>query len=99
MKYPVDDTTLTAWANLLGLTKDQSHEVLREVEEALRRGYEFRPLVLRHLTFEQTTADMAVDEFALMYLTFGLHRAGQDELADEVMGRALAPATTLRRPL
>ncbi|WP_180685944.1 hypothetical protein [Streptomyces gossypiisoli] len=99
MKFPVDDATISAWSTLLGLTKEQSDEVLCEVEDSLRRGYEFRPLVVRHLTFEQVTADMAVDEFALMYLTFGLHRAGQDELADEVMGRALAPATTPRRPL
>ncbi|MFJ9617808.1 hypothetical protein [Streptomyces noursei] len=99
MKLPVDDTTLTAWATLLGLTKEQSDDVLSEVEDALRRGYEFRPPAVRHLTFEQATADMAIDEFALMYLTFGLHRAGQDELAEQVMGRAFAPAVTPRRPL
>ncbi|WP_406172293.1 hypothetical protein [Streptomyces sp. NBC_00996] len=99
MKFPVDDDMLTAWSTLLGLTKEQSNDVLREVEQALRRGYAFRPLAVRHLSFEQVTADMDVDEFALMYLTFGLHRAGQDELADDVMARALAPATAPRRTL
>ncbi|NUK37694.1 hypothetical protein HRW12_29035 [Streptomyces lunaelactis] len=99
MKFPVDDDTLTAWATLLGLTEKQPAEVLNDIEESLRRGYTFRPLAIRHLTFEEVTADMDIDEFALMYLTFGLHRAGQDELADDVMGRALAPATDPRRTL
>lgn len=99
MKFPVDDDMLTAWATLLDLTKEQSDDVLRDVEQALRRGYAFRPLAVRHLSFEQVSADMDVDEFALMYLTFGLHRAGQDELADNVMARALAPVEEPRSVL
>ncbi|MBT2390715.1 hypothetical protein J7E87_15090 [Streptomyces sp. ISL-1] len=96
MQFPVDDQMLSAWARLLGLDEEQAADVLQEIEQALRRSYAFRPLAVRHLNFEQLTADMDTDEFALMYLQFGLHRAGQDELAEEVMGRALASGAPAR---
>ncbi len=90
MKLPVDDHTLSAWARLLNLDEQQAADVLEEIVAALRRGYTFRPLAVRHLSFEQLMADMDTDEFAFMYLQFGLHRTGQDELAEEVMHRSLA---------
>ncbi|MBY8884820.1 hypothetical protein K7472_08165 [Streptomyces sp. PTM05] len=89
MKFPVDDTMLTAWSTLLGLTDQQRDDVLGEIEATLRRGYTLRPLAIRHLSFEQATADMDPDELALIFLETGLRRAGHPDAADAVLRRGL----------
>ena len=90
MQFPVDDDTLSAWSTLLGLTEEQTADTLNEIEQTLRRGYTYRPLALRHLSFEALTADMEVDELALMFLTTGLRRAGHPDAAHAVEARGLA---------
>ncbi|AJC58622.1 hypothetical protein [Streptomyces sp. 769] len=89
MKFPADNTTLTAWSALLGLTKEQATATLADIEAVLRTGYAHRPPTLRHRTFEQLTNDMDIDEFALMFLTSGLRRAGYPEAAHSVQLRGL----------
>ncbi|WP_405803465.1 hypothetical protein [Streptomyces sp. NBC_01187] len=89
MKIPVDRTTLTAWADLLGLTTTQSNTVVRDIETTLRTGYAHRPPALRPLSFEQLSGDMDTDEFALMFLVGGLRQAGHPEAAHAVEVRGL----------
>ena len=89
MNLPVDDTTLTAWSSLLGLTEQQKTSVLKEIEHTLRIGYTQRPTSLRHLSFEQLTTDMDIDELALMFLITGLHHAGHHDAAEAVEIRGL----------
>ncbi|MEU7640976.1 hypothetical protein AB0C11_33745 [Streptomyces sp. NPDC039016] len=88
MKFAADQAMLSAWARLLGLGEQQAADVLTEIELALRRSYAVRSTTMRHLSFEQVVADMDEDEFAFMYLRFGLYRAGQDDLAEQVISRA-----------
>lgn len=90
MKLPVDDETLRAWSTLLGLTDEEAADTLNTVERTLRRGYAHRPLALRHLSFGELVADMAVDEFALMFLITGLRCSGYAEAAASVVERGLA---------
>lgn len=94
MQLPVDNTTLAAWSTLLGLTATQAAEILAEVEADLRRGYTFRPLAVRHLSFEELTADMDTDELALMFLVTGLKQAGHEAAADDVFSRSLTTQST-----
>lgn len=95
MELPVDTATLAAWSTLLGLTPEQTTEVTDDIEADLRRGYTFRPLALRHLSFEELAADMDTDELALMFLTAGLRKTGYPDAADQVLRRALhAPMFT-----
>lgn len=89
MKFPVDETTLTAWASLLGLTQEQTAETLKEIEKTLRIGYSRRPTALRHFTFEEATAEMDIDELALMFLSSGLRVAGHHNAAYAIDIRAL----------
>ncbi|MCR8573053.1 hypothetical protein [Streptomyces sp. Isolate_219] len=89
MKFPVDETTLTSWSSLLGLTEEQTAATLRHIEETLRVGYAHRPTALRLLTFDEVTAGMDIDELALMFLTSGLRVAGHQEAAQAIELRAL----------
>ncbi|MBT2366203.1 hypothetical protein J7E88_13005 [Streptomyces sp. ISL-10] len=89
MKFPVDDETLSAWSALLGLSDEQKTATLEDIEKTLRTGYTYRPLALRHLSFEELTADMDVDELALMFLATGLRHAGHPEAAHAVEVRGL----------
>ncbi|MFE7826616.1 hypothetical protein [Streptomyces nigrescens] len=88
MKFPVDETTLTSWSSLLGLTEEQTAATLRHIEETLRIGYAHRPAALRLLTFDEVTAGMDIDELALMLLTSGLRIAGHHEAAHAIEMRA-----------
>ncbi|WP_327702693.1 hypothetical protein OG530_13225 [Streptomyces decoyicus] len=58
--------------------------ILRHIEKTLRVGYAHRPTALRHLTFDEVTADMDIDELALMFLTSGLRIAGHHEAAHAI---------------
>jgi hypothetical protein len=89
VKFPVDDTTLSAWSSLLGLTQEQTTDTLKDIEHTLRIGYAHRPTALRHLSFEELTADMDVDELALMFLATGLRHAGHPDAAHAVEIRGL----------
>ncbi|MFI1830682.1 hypothetical protein ACH41E_30230 [Streptomyces sp. NPDC020412] len=84
MKFPVDDTTLEAWASLLGLTEQQTADALNDIERVLRAGYAHRPDELRDTTFEQLTADMDAEEAALLFLISGLRQAGHRNAAYEI---------------
>ncbi|WP_369258849.1 hypothetical protein [Streptomyces sp. R35] len=90
VKLPVDDETLNAWSSLLNLTEEQAADVLKEIEKTLRTGYAHRPACLRHRSFEELTADMGVDELALMFLATGLRHTGHPEAAAAVEIRGLA---------
>ncbi|MER6086862.1 hypothetical protein [Streptomyces bluensis] len=90
MKLPVDDATLSAWTTLLGLTEEETTDTVNKIEQTLRRGYVHRPLAIRHLSFEELTADMDVNEFALLFLITGLRCAGYPEAAQSVEERGIA---------
>ncbi|MET8677046.1 hypothetical protein ABZW18_05455 [Streptomyces sp. NPDC004647] len=92
MQIPVDDTTLTAWASLLGMTSQQTADTITQIEEKLRLGYAFRPDAVRHLSFEELMADMGADEFALMFLETGLRCTGHPDAAASVLARAMSAA-------
>ncbi|MFD8379135.1 hypothetical protein ACFV2X_11460 [Streptomyces sp. NPDC059679] len=98
MKFPVDDTTLSAWASLLNLTEEQTAATLEEIEQTLRVGYVHRPTEFRHLSFEKLTAEMDIDELALMFLVTGLRQAGHPEAADAVEIRGLVANLEAKRP-
>jgi hypothetical protein len=89
VQFPVDDATLAAWSNLLTLTDAQKAEVLAEVEECLRLGYERIPHDIRPRAFEDLVIDIPADEFALMFLTAGLRITGHPAEAQAVLRRAL----------
>nr|WSZ96803.1 hypothetical protein OH820_15075 [Streptomyces sp. NBC_00857] len=89
MQLPVDETTLAAWSSLLGLTDQQTVDTLADIETTLRSAFPYRPLALRHLTFEALIAEMDVDELALMYLATGLRHAGHPDAAHLVEMRGL----------
>ncbi|MER8002073.1 hypothetical protein [Streptomyces sp. NPDC095613] len=89
MHLPVDDATLTAWSSLLGLTAQQRSDVLEDIEETLRRGYTYRPIHVRHLSFEEHTAGIDANELALMFLGTGLRHAGHPDAASSVEIRGL----------
>ncbi|MER7047977.1 hypothetical protein [Streptomyces jumonjinensis] len=90
----MDDTTLAAWASLLGLTEQQTADTLTHIEETLRVGYEHRPESLREASFEQLTKDMDAEQAALMFLISGLRRAGYPGAAQEIEIRGIV--ATLR---
>lgn len=89
MKIPVDGDTLTTWSKLLALTTEQTTATLADIETTLRIGYTNRPPALRHLSFDELTGDMDVDEFALMFLVSGLRQAGHHDAARCVELRAI----------
>lgn len=89
MKFPIDEATLGAWAQLLGLTAEQKQQVLNDIEADLRRGYSAAP-ALRRGNFERTVAAMSRNEFALMFLVAGLRRTGHADAADSVFRRVAA---------
>ncbi|MFI2258975.1 hypothetical protein OHU45_25910 [Streptomyces tubercidicus] len=89
MKLPVDDTTLTSWAALLGLSEEQTTDVLHEIEKTLRTWYDRRPTAQHHLTFEEATADTDPDELARMFLTSGLRATGDHDTACAVEVRLI----------
>ncbi|MGW7572356.1 hypothetical protein [Streptomyces sp. NPDC054765] len=88
MKFPVDDTTLTSWAALLGLSEEQTADVLCEIEKTLRSRYDRAP-ALHHLTFEEVAASTDTDDLALMFLTSGLRITGHHEAACAVEVRII----------
>ncbi|MGP8302025.1 hypothetical protein ACTPOK_29720 [Streptomyces inhibens] len=98
MKFPVDETTLNGWTSLLGLTQEQTAATLRHIEKTLRLGYTHRPAALRHLTFDEITAGMNIDELALMFLTTGLRVAGHHEAALAIEIRGLHTQLQNTRP-
>lgn len=90
MKLPVDDTTLTAWSALLGLTEEESAATVADIEQTLRVGYEHRPDELRDKSFDELASDMDAEEAALMFLVSGLRQAGLPEAAYVIEFRGLA---------
>ncbi|WP_425834247.1 hypothetical protein [Streptomyces fractus] len=89
MKTPVDQHTLHTMAHLLGLNDGQAAAALADIETTLRHSYTFRPLAVRHHSYEQFTASLDADEFALLYLQAALNQTGQRDLADDIARRAL----------
>ncbi|MEU6138779.1 hypothetical protein ABZ848_00280 [Streptomyces sp. NPDC047081] len=89
MKLPVDDATLTSWAQLLGLTNNQTATTLAEIEKTLRVGYEHRPDELRDSSFDELISDMDAEEAALMFLIGGLRQAGHPEAAYAIEVRGI----------
>ncbi|MFJ2199009.1 hypothetical protein [Streptomyces violaceusniger] len=89
MKLPVDDATLASWANLLGLTDEQTSATLAEIETTLRVAYEHRPDELRDTSFDQLNSDMDADEAALFFLISGLRQSGHAEAAYAVEVRSI----------
>ncbi|MFE3216142.1 hypothetical protein [Streptomyces antimycoticus] len=92
MKLPVDDATLASWANLLGLTDEQTAATLAEIEMTLRVAYEHRPDELRDASFDQLNSDMEADEAALLFLIGGLRQSGHAEAAYAVEARSIFAA-------
>ncbi|OIJ97805.1 hypothetical protein BIV25_13445 [Streptomyces sp. MUSC 14] len=90
MKIPVDDDTLSTWAQLLTLTPEQTTATLKDIEAVLRITYAHRPDELLDASFEALNPDMSVDEFALMFLISGLRQAGHPDAARSVELRAIA---------